>query len=1556
MSDVQFRRDLSRLLRDFKPHQMQWPDVVKSLRQLKALLRQHSSLRVPEPDLLSRSLMVCLHPSWPQGLHAEALEVFASLLFPDTAVYPFDAEIACYANSLFAFYEFAAPENKLTLLKTFQRLIDTYVKAAGYFMPGFVLSLLPGLEDPGNKEATPQILGLFETLARLDDSTFHAALWVAVLRTSSEGRYGALACLHRRKDLFIPNRQLVLNALIACLEDTDIRVRRSALDLIKEKVNILHTGQLLDEEKVALLVAALRSPGRANDQTLVRRVKEWVVPSEYTTQYTLRLSEYCSQAAALLLKSFSESEDEVQTSKAILHSLLGILDETPELKAMLLRRLASVLITHVYKNTNSPCIASLLTLISEFVTDESSMQTWESLSYELSSALSTPRLAETLSVIDFALNNLPLDKSDTSALQPTIRLLLEHFEALQKDCQPRALIIAKVLLGKAETAPKSTCFQRYLQALAQDTSRTDLLQTAMHICIALEEPGNWIEVVHGLCEGRTEEQVLAGIEGSLLIHSNNVYTAFRDSAMPRKVFDLLWSRMNSAVSDRVIRLLVDWYRLPLPDSGFSGFICEKLRSLNAKTIQQFSTLWSCLRHWPEDLSVLFYSGKEVFHLLAGLESDSPQIRHAVREWLLDSLPTSRYILDPCLEPLLALPATTHTDKHRHHYTSQYDTQAVLQCLKHLRSLLLRGGDKLYTWMQDNKLSMRLGNLSLEDCDSTYLALLLKATLKLVQNEASRTDMEFYAEDQAARFSACEVIERVLERGETGLAFAAASCCLGVAIAAIQDQNSLFQLQLLGILRTALLACHHSGNARRCRELFSSPDLRSMLTSSIESKDAYLRSHWTEFICQLFPVTVRWMSGKELADCTKQLTHTFAEIIRVEEAKEHAFQGLTAVIETIVDLPESRETLFFVEEFKIEHKAKESSGWLSSLFSSKPHPSVPDSPFDSLNNALISQLERIFQGCQTCLSAKDLGFHASPKGLVVSDKAVDRWVEDQFSESIRKVLSPLFRKWPVEFIAAEVTLWLTSSKLEPVRADSPALVNLIRLFSYIGLSPMEILGSLTSFLEARIENFRSISEVNLIHFLVTLLLSYPREAYPLVLEEQRLFLGALLRVLEELDAKLGAKVEVQLWLIEFLVYLNRLFPFAPVLSDKPIKLKLQELVKGLLGKVCRRCTEKSPALAPFPPSITQLAQDIIDTQTAAFRVLSVHLYPVLKLAYEGSDKELREQLRGPIAILTNGLAKRDIPIDMLTALLHALVISEGEFITDVLRDTLASTLRSLEFFQSLQGNKSALRQWGGIVEKMTLSDPRDRDRVLADALAEIPSGMFTSRVDVLKGTVKALKTVAFLIYSGGENSYLGALPRLLERLTNEFCGDDVLPSAFLVLRALALHLSQQEWEDFYLRLRPYLLMRLTQGLREGQLRVKTAAMKMLELLVSLGYEKFTSSQWLFLYDTPNVCIDAGSASTFQPLVPASLLPSYHGRLENSDETNISVYSKPSFNLRAGARQCFFKSAEYASEEEFLGKGEPFVQYMISSSVERLVAARGDLVEALEIDMLHCEEIS
>ena len=1556
MSEAQFRRDLSRLLRDFKPHQMQWPDVVKSLRQLKALLRQHSTLQVPEPDPLSRCLMVCLHPSWPQGLHAEALEVYATLLFPDTPTHQFDAAIASYANALFAFYEFAAPENKLTVLKTFQRIIDTYTTAAGYYMPGLVLSVLPGLEDPGNKEATPQILGLFDTLTKLDDSTFHAALWVAILRTSSEGRFGALSCLHRRKDLFIPNRQLVLNALIECLEDTEVRVRRSALDLIKEKVNILHTGQLLDEEKIALLVAALRSPGRANDQTLIRRVKEWVVPPEYTSQYTLRLSDYCAQAAALLLKSFSENEDEVQASKAILHSLLGILDDTPELKAMLLRRLASVLITHVYKNTNSPCIASLLTLISEFVTDESSMQTWESLSYELSSSLSTPRLADTLSVLDFALNNLPLDKSDTSALQPTIRLLLEHFEALQSDCQPRALTIAKVLLGKAETAPRKTGFQRHLRSLAQDLSRSDLLQTAMHICIALEEPGDWIAVVHSLCEARTEEQVLAGIEGSWLIQSNSIYTAHRDSKMPRKVFELLWSRMNPSVSDRVVRLLVDWYRLPLPDSGFSGFICEKLSSLNAKTIQQFATLWSCLRRWPEDLSVLFYSGKEIFHLLEGLESDDPQIRHAVREWLLDSLPTSRYILDPCLEPLLALPTTTQADKHKHYYTSRYDTKPVLHCLKRLRSLLLRGGDKLHSWMQDNKLSMRLGNLSIEDCDSTYLALLLKATLKLLKNEAPRIDADFYTEDQAVRFSACEVVERVLERGEAGLAFAAASCCLGVAISAIQDQNSLFQLQLLGILRTALLACHNSGSTR-CKELFSSPDLRSVLTSSIESKDAYLRSHWTEFICQLFPVTVRWMSGNELADCTKQLARTFADVIRIEEAKDHAFQGLTTVIETVVALPESKETLFFVEEFKAEHRAKESSGWLSSLFSSKAHqPVTPDSPFDSINNALISQFEQVFQGCQTCLSPKDLGFHASPKGLTISDKVVDRWVEDQFSESIRKVLSPLFRKWPVEFFAAEVTLWLTNSKLQPVKSDSPALVNLIRLLSYIGLSPMEVLGSLTGFLDARIENFRSISEVNLVHFLVTLLLSYPKETYPLVLEEQKLFLGALLRVMEELDAKLGAKVEVQLWLIEFLVYLNRLFPFASALSDKPMKLKLQELVKGLLGKVCRRCSDKSPALVPFPPSITQLPQDIIDTQAAAFRVLSVHLYPVLKLAYEGSDKELREQLRGPIAILTNGLARRDIPMSMLTSLLHALVVSEGEFITDVLRDTLASTLRSLEFFESLQNNRMALKQWGKIVEKMTASDTRDRDKVLADALAEIPSGMFTSRLDVLKGTVKALKTVAFLLYSGEENSYVGALPRLLERITNEFTGDDVLPSAFMVLRALALRLTQQEWEDFYLKLRPYLLMRLGQALHEGQIRVKTAAMKVLELLISLGYEKFTSSQWLFLYDTPNVVLCEGSAAPFHPLVAASLLPNYHGLLENSDETNISVYSKPSFNLRACPRQCFFKSAEYTSEEEFLGKGEPFVQYMVSSSVERLVAARDELVEALEIDLLHCEDIS
>ena len=1557
MSEAQFRKDLSRLLRDFRPQQMQWPDVVKSLRQLKAVLRQNAGLRVAEPDPLVRSLMVCLHPSWPQGLHAEALEVYTTLLFPDSGIRAFDVEMASYANSLFGFYECAAPENKLSLLKAFHRMLDVYGLAAGYFMSGLILSLLPGLEDPGNKEATPQILSLFETMVRLDSSTFHAALWVAILRTGSEGRYGAFAYLHRRKELFIPNRQLVLNAFIACLEDSDVRVRRLVLDLIKEKVNILHTGQFLDEEKVALLVAALRAPGRSHDQTLLRRVKEWVVPVEYTQQYTLRLSDYCAQAAALLLKSFSETEDEVQSSKSILHSLLDILDETPDLKAMLLSRLASVLITHVYKNSNSPCIASLLTLISEFVTDESSMQTWESLSNELSNALKTPRLAETLNVIDFALNNLPLDKSDTSALKPTIDLLLKNFDSLQRECQPRALEIAKVLLNKTESVPSETGFQQFLKSLVQDSTRSELLQTAIYICIALQEPGDWIRVVHDLCSSSKDDQVLVGIEGSWYIHSNPVYVSYRDPQMPKTVFELLWKHLNSTVPERVIRLLVSWYRLP--DTGFGAFICEKLASedptARALSISRFSILWSCLRRCPEDLGEMFYSGQEIYYLLEGLESDSPQIRHAVREWLLDSLDSSKFILDPFLEPLLKLPPTVQTHQHRY-YTTRYDTDLVQKCLKKLRSVLQCGGDKLYSWLQNTQLSVRLGNINLENCESKYLILLLNATLNLLQNEVAETDAEFSVHHQAVRFSACEVVERLLDRGDEHLAFTAGSCCLGVAISAIQDRDSLFQLQLLGILRIALLSCHRSGNTRRCKELFSTPDLKGVLTMSIDSKDAYLRSHWTEFVCQLFPIALRWMPGKELADCTRQLVHSFAEVIRSEEAKLHAFQGLTTVIETIVALPETREALFFVEEFKAEHRQKDSSGWLSSLFTSKPPPPSPENAFANLNNSLISRMEEIFQGCQTCLSPKDLGFHASPKGLTISDRAVDRWVEDPFAEVIRKVLTPLFRKWPVEFFAAGVSLWLSCSKLHPVKADSPVLVNLIRLYSYIGLSPMEVLASLTQFLDARIENFKSISEVNLLHFLVTLLLSYPKEAYPLILDEQRLFLGALLRVLEELDLKIGAKVEVQFWLIEFLVYLNRLFPFAPAIGDKVTKFKLQELVKGLLAKICRLCSDKSPALAPFPPSIMQLSADIIETQAAAFCVLSVHLYPVLKLAYEGNDKELREQLRGPVAILTNGFARRDIPIHMLTALLHALVRSEGEFITDVLRDTLTSTLRSLEFFKSLQGNVVVLRQWGEIVEKMTLSDSRDRDKVILDVLTEIPSGMFTSKTDALKGTIKALKTVSFLIYSGEENSYAAALPRILEKMTGEFTGDDVLPSAFLILRALALRLSVPEWEDFFVKLKPYLLIRLNQSLREGQLRVKIAAMKMLEVLVALGYEKFTSTQWLFLYDTPNIVLREGRSVSFQPLVPSSLLPFFSGIPENTDETNISVYSRPNFNLRPNPRQCFFTSPRYESEEEFLGKGEPFIQYMVNSSVERLIPSLTGLAEALENDLLYCEDFS
>lgn len=1522
MSEGHFRRDLARFLDSFKPDPTLWAYNVKSLRELKSMLQQYAGLRVPDPDPLSENLMKCLHPSMPQGLHAEALEVYDTLLFIRT--FAFDTELACYVNALVSFYEFAAPENKLAVLRTFDRLVDVYAAEVRCFMPGLVLCVLPGLEDPGNKEALPRINSLFEKLAKLDHGTFHVVLWTAILRTHSEGRYGGLSWLHRRKELFIPHRQLVLNALMTCLEDKDMRVRRSTLDLIKEKVSILVPGQLSPDEKIALLAAVFRSPGRANEPSLVRRMKEWVIASDYSEEQINGIAGYCAQAAALLLESFSQSEEEVQESIAALYGLLHALDDTPELKSTLLQQLAYVFLIHIYKNAKNPCFASLQTLISSFVTAESSVLTWKSLNNELMTALNNSNLANVLIFITFALDNFPF-YAENEDLQAICRLLLVHFAEISIEWQYQALLIAQKLLNQTEILPIDTGFQQNLPEIAQDSSRLILLPPAISICIALSEPGAWMQVIYSLFTSTDPAQVLFSIKGLWTICSKPAYEGKYDESVPARVFEFLWSCLDFAVAEEVVDLMMSWYSLPA--LGFSCFFCEKLKPPNLTHIHHFSTLWSSLKLKPQSLSH-FSSGEEVFLLLEGLESDTPQIRHAVREWLMDSLSTFAYILDPFIEPLLEF-SVKKANKYADWYANNYGNDYIPKFLKKIRALLLHGSSKLRFLLQTVKISPRIREISPNY--AFYSAILLDISLKLVQMEGN----------EAVRFSACEVLEEILECEQVELAAEAGKCCLGVIIVAINEENWMFQLQLLGILRTALLACSKSRSSTICQALFSDSSLGKVLISGISSKNAYIRSHWTEFVCQMFPVVLNWMPGAGLAECIREVVHAFAEVIRTEEAKEDAFRGLRAVVEAVVSVSTATEAHFFVTEYETKRQSANSSGLLASFFSKSPSPGTP---FDLLHTAMISRLEEILQACQSCLQPRDLHFHASIQGLVLFDKVPERWAGDQYGDCIQAVLFPLFCKWQVEFFAAIVSLWLGYFERARAPRDISALDNLIRLFAITGLSPAEGLGSLAHYLSTNIDNFIGINEVQLVHFLVTLLLSYHKESYPETPQEKQQFTETLLGVVEELNTKLGVKDNVQFWLIDFLVHLHGLFPYASTLRGNSDKQKFQKVVEGLLSKVYRHCQEDVRVDFPFPPSILQLAQDSLPTKIASFHILCVHLSPLLTLAYQG--KALQSQLEAPVTMLTKGLAERSVPMHMLTSLLHALVKCEGEFITNALRGILKSTVWGQRFFKSLEGDVNALRQWGEIVESMTLSDSRDRDKVIEEIFSEIPTGILTTQQNRLEGALKTLKIVAFCVYGGGENCYAKALPVLLSRLTTEFCGDEVLSSAFLVLRALALRLSQSVWENFYVELRPYLLIRLIKALREGLMDAKAAAMKLLELLITLGYEKFRSSEWLFLYDSPNIILRPGPSTAFQPVVVSALLPSSHGVFMPSDQVDLSVHSKSSFSLRPIPRQSFFNRK--AAIEDM--QGQPFLQYAVSNSAERLIESKVNLVESLEFDLL------
>lgn len=300
----------------------EWADCISFLKQLLKTFQSYLQFKeIPHKLIVAKRLAQCLNPALPAGVHQRALDVYKHILSV-LGTEGLKHDLPLWSSGLFPFFEYASTSVKPTLLN----LYDTYYLPLQHdlrpVMKSFILALLPGLEEETG-EFFDKVLGLLDRLADTVSPVFFIQnLWLVMI-TMPPARGSALnfllrrlPALHGENDItHVVGRDigLMIRAFSTALEDDNLLVRRSALDILLQSMRMDSAAlKGTQPEDCAILMKAATSVVLRRDLSLNRRLYTWLLgPDDKSEAQIVYLRQHGLQLLSTTLKNemFTPSEE-----------------------------------------------------------------------------------------------------------------------------------------------------------------------------------------------------------------------------------------------------------------------------------------------------------------------------------------------------------------------------------------------------------------------------------------------------------------------------------------------------------------------------------------------------------------------------------------------------------------------------------------------------------------------------------------------------------------------------------------------------------------------------------------------------------------------------------------------------------------------------------------------------------------------------------------------------------------------------------------------------------------------------------------------------------------------------------------------------------------------------------------------------------------------------------------------------------------------------------------------------------------------------------------------
>jgi hypothetical protein len=143
---------LSTILATFE-RAREWADLSNSLQKLKRVIDQYPNEPVPVKKELSKRLAQCLNPDL-NVIHQQTIEVYQHIFMRETDLltranktFEWGADLGLFYSGLFNFYQYAAFEVKRKFLDFVWDNVLKFERELIVGLPGFMLCMIPALED-----------------------------------------------------------------------------------------------------------------------------------------------------------------------------------------------------------------------------------------------------------------------------------------------------------------------------------------------------------------------------------------------------------------------------------------------------------------------------------------------------------------------------------------------------------------------------------------------------------------------------------------------------------------------------------------------------------------------------------------------------------------------------------------------------------------------------------------------------------------------------------------------------------------------------------------------------------------------------------------------------------------------------------------------------------------------------------------------------------------------------------------------------------------------------------------------------------------------------------------------------------------------------------------------------------------------------------------------------------------------------------------------------------------------------------------------------------------